>query len=187
MTKCFSKALTTEKVESDVVSQLSLRKIETLRKKADARDLKFKVEDIANRILVQGESTEVIKMVVEIMKEFDKIKKKKQDHLLSKSVEWGYERKGIKMVFNQWENAIIEMAHNEGKSKTRVILAGEQFLIDLTKNIGRGQQSGDQITLTRKIKGFPLPRHWKPMPRPDMTVHTVVLLPDSSDYKDVER
>lgn len=187
MTKCFSKALTTEKVESDVVSQLSVRKIETLRKKADARDLKFKVEDIANRILVQGESTEVNKMVVEIMKEFDKIKKKKQDQLLSKSVEWGYERKGIKMVFNQRENAMIEMAHNEGKSKTRVILAGEQFLIDLTKNIGRGQQSGDQITLTRKIKGFPLPRHWKPMPRPDMTVHTVVLLPDSSDYKDVER
>ena len=140
-----------------MVSQLSHKKIETLRRKADARDLKLKVEDTATRILVQGESTEVNKMVVEIMKELEKIKKKKQDqeqaHLISKSVEWGYEIKGIKMVFNQRSNAMIETAHNKGKSEIKISLSGEQFLIDLKKNIGRGQQSGDQITLTRKIKG----------------------------------
>ena len=155
--KSFTGALTTEKVESDVVSQLSHEKIETLRRKADARDLKLKVEDTATRILVQGESTEVNKMVVEIMKELDKIKKKKQDqeqaHLISKSVEWGYEIKGIKMVFNQRSNAMIETAHNKGKSEIKISLSGEQFLIDLKKNIGHGQQSGDQITLTRRIKG----------------------------------
>lgn len=155
--KSFSRALTTEKVESDVVRKLSQRKIETLRRKADARDLKLKVEDAATRILVQGESTEVNKMVVEIMKELDKIKKKKQDqeqaHLISKSVEWGFETQGIKMVFNQTSNAMIESADNEGKSEIKISLFGEQFLVDLKKNIGRGQQSGEKITLTRKIKG----------------------------------
>lgn len=57
------------------------------------------------------------------------------------------------MVFNQRSNAMIETAHNKGKSEIEISLSGEQFLIDLKKNIGRGQQSGDQITLTRKIKG----------------------------------
>ena len=96
-------------------------------------------------------------MVVEIMKELDKIKKKKQDqeqaHLISKSVEWGFETQGIKMVFNQTSNAMIESADNEGKSEIKISLFGEQFLVDLKKNIGRGQQSGEKITLTRKIKG----------------------------------
>ena len=122
-----------------MVRKLSQRKIETLRRKADARDLKLKVEDAATRILVQGESTEVNKMVVEIMKELDKIKKKKQDqeqaHLISKSVEWGFETQGIKMVFNQTSNAMIESADNEGKSEIEISLFEEQFLVDLKKNI----------------------------------------------------
>ena len=33
--------------------------------------------------------------------------------------------------------------------------------------------------------GIALPKHWAPMPRPDMTVHTVQLLPGSSEYQDV--
>ena len=33
--------------------------------------------------------------------------------------------------------------------------------------------------------GTALPKHWAPMPRPDMTVHTVQLLPGSTEYQDV--
>ena len=32
---------------------------------------------------------------------------------------------------------------------------------------------------------IPLPEHWAPMPRPDMTVHTVELSPDSPEYQSV--
>ena len=35
--------------------------------------------------------------------------------------------------------------------------------------------------------GIALPRHWAPMPSPDSTVHTVQLLPGSSEYQDVKR
>ena len=33
--------------------------------------------------------------------------------------------------------------------------------------------------------GFPLPKQWAPMPRPDTTVHKVHLHPGSSEYQDV--
>ena len=35
--------------------------------------------------------------------------------------------------------------------------------------------------------GIALPRHWAPMPSPDTTVHTVQLLPGSTEYQDVVR
>ena len=34
--------------------------------------------------------------------------------------------------------------------------------------------------------GITLPKHWAPMPRPDATVHTVQLLPGSTEYQYVE-
>ena len=33
--------------------------------------------------------------------------------------------------------------------------------------------------------GIAVPKHWAPMPRPDMTVHTVQLHPGSTEYQDV--
>ena len=33
------------------------------------------------------------------------------------------------------------------------------------------------------LQGIPLPKHWAPMPGPEVTVHKVTLVPDSSEYQ----
>ena len=155
--KGFSDACTTEKVESDVVSQLSDRQKDILRKKAKNRDVKLEIEDDVDRFVVRGGPTEVSGIVGEIWKEINERTKKKQEEeqakLVSKNVEWSYEIRGIKMVFAPKANAKIELAHSKDENTVQVSLRGEKFVIDLKRNSGRGQTSGDQITLTRKVKG----------------------------------
>ena len=69
------------------------------------------------------------------------------------NVEWSYEIRGTKMVFAPKANAKIELAHSKDEHTVQVSLRGDKFVIDLKRNSGRGQTSGDQITLTRKVKG----------------------------------
>ena len=57
------------------------------------------------------------------------------------------------MAFAPKANAKIELAHSKDENTVQVSLPGEKFVIDLKRNSGRGQTSGDQITLTRKVKG----------------------------------
>ena len=155
--KGFSEACTTEKVESDVISELSHKQIDILRRKAEDRDVKLVVEVDVDRIVVRGEPKEVSGMVGEIWKEINERTKKKQEEeqaqVLSKNIEWSYEMRGVKMVFGSKANAKIEMAHSKGGHTIQVSLRGDQFVIDLKTTTGRGQQSGEQITLTRKVKG----------------------------------
>ena len=155
--KGFSEASTTEKVESDVISELSQKQIDNLRRKAEDRDVKLVIEADDDRIVVRGEPTEVSGMVGEIWKEISERTKKKQEEeqaqVLSKNIEWSYERHGAKMVFGPKANAKIEMAHSKEHHTVQVSLRGNRFVIDLKTNTGRGQQSGEQITLTRKVKG----------------------------------
>ena len=155
--KGFSDACTTEKVESDVVSQLSDKQKDILRKKAKNRDVKLEIEDDVDRFVVRGGPTEVSGIVGEIWKEINERTKKKKDEeqvkLVSKNIEWSYEIRGIKMAFAPKANAKIELAHSKDENTVQVSLPGEKFVIDLKRNSGRGQTSGDQITLTRKVKG----------------------------------
>ena len=155
--KGFSDACTTEKVESDVVSQLSDKQKDILRKKAKNRDVKLEIEDDVNRFVVRGGPTEVSRIVGEIWKEINERTKKKKDEeqvkLVSKNIEWSYEIRGIKMAFAPKANTKIELAHSKDENTVQVSLRGEKFVIDLKRNSGRGQTSGDQITLTRKVKG----------------------------------
>ena len=155
--KGFSDACTTEKVESDVVSQLSDKQKDILRKKAKNRDVKLEIEDDVDRFVVRGGPTEVSRIVGEIWKEINERTKKKKDEeqvkLVSKNIEWSYEIRGIKMAFAPKANAKIELAHSKDENTVQVSLPGEKFVIDLKRNSGRGQTSGDQITLTRKVKG----------------------------------
>ena len=155
--KGFSEASTTEKVESTVISQLSYKQIDILRRKAEHRDVKLLVEADVDHIFVRGEPTEVSGMVGEIWKEISERTKKKQEEeqalVLSKNIEWSYERHGAKMVFGPKANAKIEMAHSKEDHTVQVSLRGNRFVIDLKTNTGRGQWSGEQITLTRKVKG----------------------------------
>ena len=155
--KGFSEACTTEKVESTVISQLSYKQIDILGRKAEDRDVKLLVEADVDRIFVRGEPTEVSGMVGEIWKEISERTKKKQEEeqaqVLSKNIEWSYERHGAKMAFGPKANAKIEMAHSKEDHTVQVSLRGNRFVIDLKTNTGRGQQSGEQITLTRKVKG----------------------------------
>ena len=155
--KGFSDACTTEKVESEIVSQLSDKQKDILRKKAKDRDVKLEIEDDVDRIVVRGGPTEVSGMVGEIWKEINEGTKKKQEEeqakLLSKNVEWSYEIRGTKVVFASKENAKIELAHSKDDHTVQVSLRGDKFVIDLKRNSGLGQTSGEQITLIRKVKG----------------------------------
>ena len=155
--KGFSDACTTEKVENEIVSQLSDKQKDILRKKAKDRDVKLEIEDDVDRIFVRGGPTEVSGIVGEIWKEINERTKKKQEEeqakLVSKNVEWSYEIRGTKVVFAPKANAKIELAHSKDEHTVQVSLRGDKFDIDLKRNSGRGQTSGEQITLTRKVKG----------------------------------
>ena len=155
--KGFSDACTIKEVECDVVSQLSDKQKDILRKKAKDCDVKLEIEGDADRIVVCGGPTEVAGMVGEIWKEINERMKKKQEEeqakLLSKNVEWSYEIRGTKVVFASKENAKIELAHSKDDHTVQVSLRGDKFVIDLKRNSGLGQTSGEQITLIRKVKG----------------------------------
>ena len=155
--KGFSDACTMEKVESEIVSQLSDKQKDILRKKAKDRDVKLEIEDDVDRIVVRGGPNEVSGIVGEIWKEINERRKKKQEEeqaeLVSKNVEWSYEIGGTKVAFAPKANGKIELAHSKGKQTVQVSLRGDKFVIDLKINSGRGKMSGEQITLTRKVKG----------------------------------
>ena len=155
--KGFSEACTTEKVESEVISQLSHKQIVDLRRKAEDRDLKLVVEADVKRIVVRGQPAEVSGMVGEIWKEISertrKTQEEEQAQLVARNVQWSYEIHGSKMAFGRKTNAKIEMACSKDEPRVQVSLRGEQFVIDLKAKTGRGTQTGDQITLTRKAKG----------------------------------
>ena len=155
--KGFSDACTMEKVESEIVSQLSDKQKDTLRKKAKDRDVKLVIEDDVDRIVVHGGPAEVAGIVGEIWKEINEMMKKKQEEeqakLVSKNIEWSYEIRGTTMVFAPKANGKIELAHSKDEHTVQVSLRGDKFVIDLKRNSGRGQTSGEQITLKRKVKG----------------------------------
>ena len=155
--KGFSEACATEKVENEVVSQLSHKQIVRLRRKAEEREVKLAVEADVDRIVVRGQPTEVAGMVSEIWKEIGRRTKKNQEEeeaqLVSRNIEWSYEIHGSKMNFGRKANTKIEMACSKDEPRVEVPLRGEQFVIDFTAKTGRGQRTGEQITLKRKVKG----------------------------------
>ena len=155
--KGFSEACTTQNVTNEVISQLSHKQVDSLRRKAEDRDVRLEVEADANCIVVQGQPTEVSGIVGEIWEEIsERIKKtqeEEQAQLVSRNIEWSYEIHGSKKVFGRKANAKIEMASSKDEPGVHVSLPGEQFVIDLKAKTGRGQRTGEQITLKRKVKG----------------------------------
>ena len=155
--KGFSEACTSNKVENEVISQLSYRQIVGLKRKAEDLDVQLEVEAHVDRISLRGQPTEVFAMVGEIWKEINERTKKKQAEeqaqLVSRNIEWSYEIHGGKIVFGRKANAKIEMACSKDEPRVQVSLRGQQFVIDLKTKTGRGTRTGDQITLTRKVKG----------------------------------
>ena len=154
--KYFCDACTMEKVESEIVSQLSDKQKDVLRKRAKDRDVKLEIMDGVNRIVVRGGPTDVSGMVGEIWTEINERMKKTQEeeqaNLVSKNVEWSYKIRGKKMAFAPEANAKIELAHSKAEHTVHVSLSGDKFVIDLKRNVGRGKTSGEQITLKRKVK-----------------------------------
>ena len=155
--KGFCDACTMEKVESEIVSQLSDKQKYVLRKRAKDRDVKLEIKDGVDRIVVRGGPTDVSGMVGEIWKEINERMKKKQEEeqakLVSKNVEWSYKIRGKKMPFAPEANAKIELARSKAEHTVQVSLPGDKFDIDLKRNSGRGKTSGEHITLKRKVKG----------------------------------
>ena len=154
--KYFCDACTMEKVESEIVNQLSDKQKDVLRKRAKDRDVTLEIMDGVNRIVVRGGPTDVSGMVGEIWREINERMKKTQEeeqaNLVSKNVEWSYKIRGKKMAFAPEANAKIELAHSKAEHTVHVSLPGDKFVIDLKRNVGRGETSGEQITLKRKVK-----------------------------------
>ena len=155
--KAFSEACMTEKVENENVSQLSRKQIVGLRRKAEEHDVKLVIEADVDRIVVRGQPTGVSCMVGEIWKEINerakKNKEEEQVQLVSSNIEWKYKIRGKKMVFAPKAKAKIEIAYSKGAPTVKVYLREEHFILDLKAKTGRGVRTGDQITLTRKVKG----------------------------------
>ncbi|XP_068707156.1 protein mono-ADP-ribosyltransferase PARP14-like [Montipora foliosa] len=189
----FSKACTTQKVENEAVNQLSRKQIDSLRKKANDRDVRLDIEADIDRIVVRGEPIEVTGMVGEIWHEINernkKIKEEQQALLISKNIEWSYDIQGAKMVFDLKTNAKLEMAHVKSEAVVSVFLRADEFDINLKAKTGQGRRNGKTITIYRKVKGSgegnSLPNHWDPIPSPNVTVHLVQLVPWSSEYQTV--
>ena len=155
--KRFSEACTTQKLENETVSKLSPKQINKLSKKAKELDVKLEIEVDVDRIVVKGGPVEVPGMVGEIWQEINernkKIQEEEQAIMVSKSVEWGYERQGKKMVFSPKANGKLEMAHIKEQPTVQISLLGDKFDINLKNKTGRGQQNGETISLFRKVKG----------------------------------
>ena len=147
--KGFSEAFTTEKVEHEIISQLSQKQINRLRRKAEEHDVNLEVEAVVNRIAVRGQPTEVSSMVGEIWREISQGTKKKQEGeqalLVSKNIEWSYEIHGNEISFGPRKNAKIEMAYSKDEPRVQVSLRADQFVIDLKAKTGRGQKNGEKI------------------------------------------
>ena len=152
----FSEACSTDKVENEDVSQLSHKQIVRLRRKAEDRDVKLEVEADVDRIVLRGQPTDVSGMVGEIWKEIHERTKRnreeEQAHLVSRNIEWRYKIRGKKKPFDPRAKAKIEIAYSKDEPTVRVSLRGEQFILDLKAKTGRGQRTGDKITLNRKVK-----------------------------------
>ena len=152
----FSEASSTDKVENEVVSQLSHKQIVRLERKAEHLDVKLEVEADVDRIVLRGQPTDVSGMVGEIWKEIHERTKKNQEEeqaqLVSRNIEWRYKIRGRKKVFDSRAKAKIEIACSKDEPTVRVSLRGEQFILDLKAKTGRGQRTGDKITLKRKVK-----------------------------------
>ena len=155
--KGFSEACVTEKVEDEVVSQLSRKQIVSLRRKAEDYDVKLVVEADVGRFIVRGQPIDVSDMAREIWKEINERTRKnleeEQAQLASRDIQWSYEIHGSKMNFGRKANAKIETACSRDEPRVQVSLRGQQFVIDLKARTGRGQRTGEQITLKRKVKG----------------------------------
>ena len=146
-----------EKVEHEAVSQLSHKQVVSLGRKAEDRDVKLVVEANVDRIVVRGQPTDVSDMVGEIWKEINERTKKNQEEeqaqLVSRNIEWSYEIHGSKMVFDRKTIARIETAWSKNEPRVQASFRGEQFVIDLKTKTGCRTRTGEQITLTREVKG----------------------------------
>ena len=155
--KGFSEVCMTQKVENDTVSQLSQKQIESLRKKAENRDIRLEIEADVGHIVVWGEPSEVTDMVGEIWHEINERNKKIQEEqqvlMVSKNIVWSYEKHGTNIPFIPQTNAKIEMAFNKEQTTVHVSLGADEFVIDLKAKTGRGQRNNEHITLSRKVKG----------------------------------
>lgn len=69
------------------------------------------------------------------------------------NIEWSYESYGTKITCDQETSRKIELAYSKDEPTVCVSLHEEVFVIDVMTKTGRGQQSGELITLSRKWLG----------------------------------
>ena len=69
------------------------------------------------------------------------------------NTEWSYERHGTKIICDEETNEKIEMAYDKDEPIVHACRRGEVFVIDLMTKTGWGQQTGENIILTRRWLG----------------------------------
>lgn len=157
--KDFSTECLRKEVCDEGVSKLSDDQLRRLLQQARTGEVDISIEAAENRISVCGDQREVTILVSEIYKEIVSSKKEEEERqrdenasMVSKTVEWVYELNGEKGVFTSETNYIIEKAHSKDHPSVNISLKGDEFVIDLSKKMGYGQHSKEQITVIRRLK-----------------------------------
>ena len=160
MKTTLSEACITKRIDDEDIASFSPTQINNLRQEAYKCDTEVKFDQTAKCVTVCGYHGNVRDMALKIKDEISKgIKEKSQKQedddagLISKIVEWSYERSGGKIALDLKTNAKLERAYQSEKvSIVPVNLSGEEFIVDMQTLKGRFHTGGEQINLYRKVK-----------------------------------
>ena len=142
---------TKQVIENETITNLSeehLRKIHTLELR---HDVKACVEKEVGRIVVRGQTGDILDVAGEIHKILHQVKEdeheRKQAESLSKDVQWMYKDRGTFVDYEPCVNAKIEAAYDQ--KKTRVIIEGGRHEIDFNSMTEKDIDGG--VTEVRRI------------------------------------
>ncbi|XP_078364642.1 protein mono-ADP-ribosyltransferase PARP14-like isoform X2 [Oculina patagonica] len=186
-------------IEHEAIASFSkehFRRIHTLEQRYEVL---VSVETAVARIVVSGQSDDVVDVVGEIYKILHQLQEeeheRKRAEALSKNIQWMY-KDGTNFVhYESHVNARIEIAYDDKKTAVTIISEeGDHFEIDFKSMTERDIYG--IVTDVQRIdlrKGVPVPNHWTPQPKDsqgnEKTVHLYELDPstDAQEYQKVQK
>lgn len=125
---------TKKPIEDDAIrffSQGHLRRIHTLEQRYD---VSVSVEQMVGRVVVSGQTNDVVNVLGEIHKMLSEIREeqheRKRAEALSKDIQWMYSDGGDLVQYESHLNAEIELAYHDKKTAVVITSGGEDFEIN---------------------------------------------------------
>ena len=157
--RVFSEACVTTKVSTKDIDTFSQKQINNLKREAYKCDTEIKFDHGAKCVMVRGYHRNVQDVASKIKDEISegiKMEKQKQEddsaRMILRMVEWSYESRGRKTVFDLKTNAKLEKAHGQKDLSVQVILRQKEFVVDLRFLTGRCRSDGEQVKIYRNPK-----------------------------------